>query len=204
MKDRLDTNEAEKRISRLNVVIVGLPGSGKTSLVDSIIPRPNYVSLGEITQNELSNNGPFAPMLRQKFKDAKPWDPEFVVSLVKPRLIQLNQLKNGFVLDGVPRKTDEALVLTNWLRKQNMPLDLIIQLNLRPELALQRILTQDRECRPEKKAHYESRIQTFLSQEEEMMKIIQGMCRKTFAVNTELNVVESAKSQLIEFVAANY
>lgn len=51
--ERLRLQETEAKICRLNIILMGLPGTGKSTLVNSLEPKPNYISLGEITRAEL-------------------------------------------------------------------------------------------------------------------------------------------------------
>lgn len=110
--ERLKLQEAEAKISRLNIILMGLPGSGKSTLVGSIEPKPNYIALGEITRAELQTDSYLANQIRSQFEHSKPWSADFVVSMVAPRVLRAKDI--GFILDGLPRQKKEAEKLILW------------------------------------------------------------------------------------------
>lgn len=154
--------EAEVRFSEMNVVIMGLPGSGKSTLMDSFqFQRPNYVSLGDITRAELETDSELAQEIRQKFADDSPWDAQFIMRVIEPHLLRARDDGKGFVLDGL-RRSAEVEEFVHWSVKQEMPIDLALFLEVSEENALARIQGRpDQQLRPEKLAHYKARIQRY-------------------------------------------
>lgn len=193
--------DLEAKFSRLNIVIVGLPGSGKSSLIESLSNKPNYLSLGDITRAELLNNGPMAEAIREKFQTTEPWPADFVIGIVAPHLLEA---RAGFVLDGVPRKASEAIALTNWSRVNAMTIDLLLHLQIDPEEALERIASRNNTGRLETTAHYESRMKSYLLEEEEMLQIMRDRSRESLTINTNNNPPGLARSLLLSFIASNF
>ena len=199
-----DKSEIERTFASLNVVIIGLPGSGKTTLINSLSPRPNYISVGDITRNEVLNNGPLAGQIKQRFMDDKPWDADFVISLIAPYLLGLKKVREGFVLDGIPRRVGEVLPLLDWFRKNSISIDLLLNLQVAPDLALERRKAQDRKDRLELPEHYDSRIRSYLSGENEMLEILRNGSLHYLSIDTNLLSEQLFKDKLIEFVATNF
>lgn len=193
--------EAEAKFAGLNVVLVGLPGSGKSSLMDSLSIAPNYLSLGDITRKELNSNGAMAEAIREKFKSVDPWPADFVIGIITSHLIKA---KNGFVLDGIPRKSSEASALIEWTATHNIPIDLLLHLQINPKITLDRIATRNNSGRLETAAHYESRMNAYLAEEEDMLEILKKGVKRSLTINTDNNPAGFAKSVLLDFVLDNF
>lgn len=205
MSEYIQTPDVEQRFSQLNVVIVGLPGSGKSSLMDSLNPHPNYVSLGDISRAEMAKPmSHMAEVQKRLFENTKPWPADMVVQMIAPYLIATKDTGQGFVLDGVPRKASEAEALTNWACTNGVALDFLLHLQINPQKALERIAGRDNSERLETAAHYESRMQKYLSEEEAMLEIMRAKTRKTLTINTDNNPPGLAKKLLLDFVASNF
>lgn len=202
MKTETNKNtKIEAMFAGLNVVLVGLPGSGKSSLMESLSVPPHYLSLGDITRKELENNGLLAQTIREKFKSTEPWSADFVVGIVAP---YLTESKSGFVLDGVPRKSSEAHALIEWAIANGISIDLLLHLQIDPKITLERIATRNNSGRLETAAHYESRMNAYLSEEKEMLEILKKGSRKSLTINTDNNPSGFAKRKLLNFVANNF
>lgn len=204
MGERPRQSGIEKRFSELNIVIVGLPGSGKSSLMDSLSIKPNYLSLGEITRTELTTEGSMANAIRDKFQTTDPWPAKFVVDIVAPYLLRMRDERKGFVLDGVPRKTDEAVVLTQWAKSNELTIDFLLHLQVDPKMALERIRTRNNTGRLETIDHYMSRMKTYLVEEEEMLRVMRQASIQTLTINTDNNPPGFAKDLLLEFIASHF
>lgn len=150
--ERLKLKEAEVKISRLNIVLMGLPGSGKSTLVDSITPKPNYISLGKITRAELQTNSKLARQIQSQFEHINPWSADFVVSIVAPHILKTKD--TGFVLDGLPKQRSKAESLVSWTSNNGVRIDLALYLDVREDIGLQRISQRSNKGRLETSDHY--------------------------------------------------
>ncbi len=204
LKDLLDLAKAEERFSRLNIVMVGLPGAGKTTLANGFLVKPNYLSLGEITRRELSQNGPWADSLREKFQTTTPWPSEFVMSIITPFILEARAEDRGFILDGVPRKASEARTLVQWLRINGIPIDLLLHLRVGVDVAQKRIASRDQGDRLESSLHYASRINTYLSEEQELLQIMRKEATRSWSIETDGCSPLSVKNQLMRLVMASF
>lgn len=204
MKERLASQEVEKRFTDLNVVVVGLPGSGKSTLIDSFSVKPNYITLGGITLETLKEGGALSDKIREKFETTSPWPAEFVMEILSPHILKAKENDSGFVLDGVPRKTSEAILLTQWLRKSEISVDLLLHLFVDTDMALKRISLRNCTGRLESQEHYQNRMKVYLAEERDILSIMQGNSMRSLTINTNVCTPESVKDQLIEFVAAKF
>lgn len=204
MSERTRQLDLERRFSQLRVVIVGLPGSGKSTLIESFTVRPNYLSLGDITRAELRDGGPMAGAIRSKFQTTEPWPAEFVVRIVAPHILRARDDGKGFVLDGVPRKASEAVALTQYTRANRLTIDLLLHLQIDAKLALERIKTRDDTARLETIGHYESRINAYLAEEVVMLGIMRNRAIENLTIDTNGNSPASARDLLLDFVFSHF
>lgn len=200
--EKLRLQEAEAKISRINILLLGLPGAGKSTLVDSIQPRPNCISLGEITRAELQKDSELSKQLRVQFKHNNSWPADFVVSLVAPYILEAKDV--GFVLDGLPRQKSEAEELIAWTIRNDVRLDLALYLDVREDVALQRIFQRNSSGRLETQEHYRRRIQTYLDEKPSVSVIIDANVGRSLSIDTSDISPNEVKSKLIEFIASNF
>ncbi len=204
MTELINQLGSEQKFANLNVILVGLPGSGKSSLIDSMLIKPNYLSLGEITRNEVAKRRPMATSIEEKFATDDPWPPEFVVGIVAPYILTAKEQGTGFVLDGIPRKSNEARTLVRWIKENGLNIDLVLHLHIDPKIALRRIATRSNAGRLETAAHYESRMRIYLKEEAEILRIMQLESMQNLTINTNDNPHGFAKQVLLSFVSDHF
>lgn len=207
MNEYIAHEDIEKKFQKLNTIIIGLPGSGKSSLMDSFSIKPNYLSLGEVTRRELIDGGPMADIIRSKFQTSETWLPEFVVGIVAPYILKAKEENQGFVLDGVPRKMSEAVSLAQWLDEHDLRIDLLLSLHISPEKAWERIntdQTRNSSTRLEMIAHYETRMRIYQEEEEALLEKMQKVAKYYLNIDTNNNPHGFAKNLLDEFIASHF
>lgn len=137
---------SEQIMTPANMLILGLPGSGKTALGElmaEIDPNLEYISLGDISRN-LSPEDP-----RRKYIDNlylehnKPvGDPDFFVELVRPAVRDAKTKGKGIILDGVPVKLDEVDPLNAMLEQEGVKIDGVVVCEVNPFKAMQRVMSR--------------------------------------------------------------
>ena len=195
---------SEMKFNELNVVMVGLPGSGKSTLMESFSISPNYLSLGDITRREINSNTKMGKAIREKFKTTDPWSADFVMEIVAPYISQAMKSGNGFVLDGVPRKVSEAKIFVDWAKKNSLSIDLVLNLHVSFEIALVRIAERNNAHRLETAGHYKSRIKAYMAEENEMLEIMRAEARKSLDIDTNTNSPKEVNRLLFNFVTDNF
>lgn len=185
----------EQSFAKLNVVILGLPGSGKTTLINSLSPKPNYVSLGDITRQELTQDTHLAERIRAQFTHNDPWPPEFVLEIVAPSIMESRD--TGFVLDGVPRQRNEAIELIHWFATNNVRLDLVLALKIGEQVAFDRRNVPERKNRPETREQFASRVRTYLQDEDEMFALLGRMAGREIIIDVNRISIEEVRRQFV-------
>jgi adenylate kinase len=123
------------------LIFMGPPGAGKGTQAkivcdDYKIPQ---ISTGDILRASIQN-GTEMGLRAKKFMDAGDLVPdEVVIGIIKDRLGEAD-CKNGFLLDGFPRTTEQAKALDVLLKSMNMNLDAVINIAVPDGELLNRLL----------------------------------------------------------------
>ena len=116
------------------LLIAGPPGSGKTTYGKRIAREFGvvHISAGELLRERAKTD----PALASVMSKGDLVDTALVLRAVQERLSQPDVQKNGFILDGFPRRMDEAAPLREWLAASS-GIDAMIRLEV-PEAELRR------------------------------------------------------------------
>ncbi len=131
----------------MNIVLLGAPGAGKGTQAQNIINEYQlpHISTGDILRAAVANKTPLG-LEAKKFMDAGDLVPdEVVIGLVKDRLAQPDTDK-GFILDGFPRTTAQAVALDEELSDLGKAIDAALAIDVDPEVIVNR-LTSRRTCK---------------------------------------------------------
>ena len=131
----------------MNIVLLGAPGAGKGTQAAKLVEKYGFahISTGDILRAAVKNQTPLG-IKAKTYMDAGDLVPdELVIDLVKERL-QDKDTENGFILDGFPRTSTQAVALDSELSKLNRPLDAALLVDVEKEVIIKR-LTSRRMCR---------------------------------------------------------
>lgn len=131
----------------MNIVLLGAPGAGKGTQAKKIIDTYGIpqISTGDILRAAVANQTALG-LEAKRFMDAGDLVPDAVViGLVKDRLAEPDAQK-GFILDGFPRTTAQAVALDEELASLGRDLDAAIAIEVDFDVIVGR-LTSRRTCR---------------------------------------------------------
>lgn len=131
----------------MNIVLLGAPGAGKGTQAAKLVEKYGYahISTGDMLRAAVKNQTPLG-LEAKKYMDAGDLVPdEVVIGLVKERL-QDEDTKAGFILDGFPRTSTQAVALDSELASLDRPLDAALLVDVDKEVIVKR-LTSRRMCR---------------------------------------------------------
>lgn len=130
------------RLRPLRLVIAGPPGSGKGTYAARISAEygPVPISAGGLLRVYAKDHPDIAAIMNAG--DLVPAG--LVVSLVRDRLAQEDVRRRGFILDGFPRRQEEARALMQMLRETGTQLDGVLFLDVPEAELLRRILARNR------------------------------------------------------------
>lgn len=131
----------------MNIVLLGAPGAGKGTQAAKLIEEfaAAHISTGDMLRAAVKA-GTELGMKAKSFMDAGDLVPdEVIIGLVAERLAQPDT-ENGFILDGFPRTTAQAVALDAELNKLERPLDAALLVDVAPEVIINRLCSR-RMCR---------------------------------------------------------
>ena len=131
----------------MNIVLLGAPGAGKGTQAAKLVEKFGFahISTGDMLRAAVKNQTPLG-LEAKKFMDAGDLVPdEVVIGLVKERL-QDEDTQNGFILDGFPRTSTQAVALDSELASLKRPLDAALLVDVDKEVIIKRLTTR-RQCR---------------------------------------------------------
>ncbi len=131
----------------MNIVLLGAPGAGKGTQAAKLVEKYGYahISTGDMLRAAVKNQTPLG-IEAKKYMDAGDLVPdEVVIGLVKERL-QDADTANGFILDGFPRTSTQAVALDSELSALERPLNAALLVDVDKEVIIKRLTTR-RMCR---------------------------------------------------------
>ncbi len=123
-------------------IMLGGPATGKgtrSEILSEKLMIP-HISTGEILRVAAEKNND----IKQKLTGGELISDDVINELLYIR-ISKEDCKNGFILDGYPRKLDQAFALEAMMRKLNMKITEAIELVVSKEIAFKRVLER-KEC----------------------------------------------------------
>ena len=131
----------------MNIVLLGAPGAGKGTQADRLVDEFGvaHISTGDILRGAVKAGTPVG-LEAKKYMDAGDLVPDSViVGIMKDRLAE-DDAQKGFILDGFPRTTAQAVALDDMLNSIGKKLDAAMAIEVEPEVIVKR-LTSRRMCK---------------------------------------------------------
>ena len=127
------------------VILVGPPGAGKGTQAVALSERLGvpHISTGDLFRehvNEQSSLGQEA----KRYLDSGELVPDSVTNEMVRERLDAPDAKAGFLLDGFPRNTAQADVLSDILAGNNTEVDAVIQLDVSEDELVDRLLARGR------------------------------------------------------------
>lgn len=113
----------------MRLVLVGPPGAGKGTQAEIIAERLGVpkISTGDIFRANVSGGTPLG-LKAKEYMDAGNLVPDEVTNAMVADRLAEDDAKDGFLLDGYPRNTEQAKVLDRVLDAAGATLDLALEL----------------------------------------------------------------------------
>lgn len=131
----------------MNIVLLGAPGSGKGTQAQKLVAEYGFahISTGDLLRAAIKEGSKLGKKAKG-YMDAGQLVPDaLVVDLVKERL-EADDAQRGFILDGFPRNTSQAVTLDSELAAMGRTLDAALLISVEPEVIVER-LSSRRTCR---------------------------------------------------------
>ena len=127
----------------MKIILFGSPGSGKGTQAVMLAEylNLNSFSLGDILREEVKKSSDLGNEV-EDYMEKGLLVPDELVS----RVVEENLDFNGFILDGYPRKLEQAKKMDEMLAKNNTDIDSFIYLDVKKEIIVDR-LSKRRVCK---------------------------------------------------------
>ena len=124
----------------MNIVLLGAPGAGKGTQAAKLVEQFGlaHISTGDLLRAAVKAQTPLG-LEAQGYMDAGELVPDdLVIGLLMDRLRVLDA-GQGFILDGFPRTTNQAVVLTSELEGLGLTLDVTLAIQVDPQALVERL-----------------------------------------------------------------
>jgi len=130
----------------VRIVMLGPPGAGKGTQAKKIAEefKIPHISTGEILRKAVQDNTPLGKKASEYLDKGLLVPDEIVEGIVRSRL-KMHDCAAGFLLDGFPRTVRQAENLDEFLKEENVNLDIVINIQVEQRLLIERF-TGRRTC----------------------------------------------------------
>ena len=127
----------------MKIILLGPPGAGKGTQAEILSTKLNLntISTGVMLRTAIREKTNLGEIAAQYINDGKLVPDEVVVGIVKERLSQPD-CEKGFILDGFPRTTEQAVALS----ESGIEIDKVLLLEVSDDAIVER-LSGRRECK---------------------------------------------------------
>jgi adenylate kinase len=130
----------------MRIVLLGPPGSGKGTQAALLVKQLGipHISTGALLRNA-AKRGTELGLQAKALTDKGELVPDNVISGMLEERLQLEDVANGFILDGYPRNLTQASSLDILLKRLNQPVEEAILIDIDAEQIIKRIAKRAQE-----------------------------------------------------------
>lgn len=131
----------------MKIVLLGGPGAGKGTQAQRLVAEYGvaHISTGDLLRAAIKNGTELGKQAKSYMDKGQLVPDELVVNLVKERLAD-DDAQKGFILDGFPRNTAQAVVLDSELKDMGLAIDAAVLVDVDPDVIVKR-LSSRRTCK---------------------------------------------------------
>lgn len=125
----------------MNIVLFGPPGAGKGTQSENLINKYGWVHLstGDILRSEINRGSDLGRKAKDIMDRGELVGDDIVIGMIESKLDE-NPNAKGFIFDGFPRTTAQAIALDDLLQKKGTGIAAMIALEVNDEELLKRLL----------------------------------------------------------------
>ncbi len=122
------------------LILFGPPGAGKGTQAKVLIDKFKIIqiSTGDMLREEVKLKTELGNLAKSIMDNGDLVSDNIIMSMIEKRITK-SDCKNGFILDGFPRTLNQAISLDKILKKLNLKIDKVIEIDVNEDLLLSRI-----------------------------------------------------------------
>ena len=130
----------------MNIVLFGPPGAGKGTQSENLINKYGWVHLstGDILRSEINRGSDLGKRAKEIMDRGELVGDDIVIGMIESKLDE-NPNAKGFIFDGFPRTTAQAVALDDLLQKKGTGIGAMIALEVNDEELLKRLLLRGKD-----------------------------------------------------------
>ena len=115
----------------LNIILFGPPGAGKGTQSELIIEKYDisHISTGDLFRKHMGEGTELGKLAQEYIDDGNLVPDDLVIKMVEVK-IRSHAGAKGFLFDGFPRTVAQAIALDEMLEKRNMPISIMLALEV--------------------------------------------------------------------------
>ena len=124
----------------MRIMLIGPPGGGKgtqAKFIEDSLSIPQ-ISTGDMLRENVKNGTPLGKEAKEFMNKGELVPDNVILNMMKKRLLE-DDCANGYILDGFPRTIPQAEGLTSLLSDIDQELDLVVLLDLKDDIIVQRM-----------------------------------------------------------------
>ena len=131
----------------MNIVLLGAPGAGKGTQAQKLVEEFGvaHISTGDLLRAAVKAGTKLGVKAKSYMDNGQLVPDKLVVDLVTERL-NADDAQKGFILDGFPRNTAQAVTLDSALAEMGRSLDAALLVDVKPDVIVKR-LSSRRTCK---------------------------------------------------------
>ncbi len=125
----------------LNLVLFGPPGAGKGTQSDLIVEKYNlvHISTGDLLRAEMKAETELGKQAKAKIEKGELVSDDIVIGMMANKIAE-NAKGNGFIFDGFPRTTAQAVALDELMAKHSIAVSCMVSLEVETPELVKRLL----------------------------------------------------------------